>query len=118
MFAQSVTGITFEAMDVLRKHRWPGNIRELENIIERAFNMLDDTEIHLKHLPNYLQILAGHNTRPFIEGSLESILNNVEKEALMIALETAKGNKVQAAKNLGLSRAGLYKKLIKHQLHK
>ena len=118
LFAQSVTGITFEAMDVLRKHRWPGNIRELENIIERAFNMLDDTEIHLKHLPNYLQILAGHNTRPFIEGSLESILNNVEKEALMIALETAEGNKVQAAKNLGLSRAGLYKKLIKHKLHK
>jgi len=115
-FAQSVTGITSEALDVLRIHRWPGNIRELENIVERAFNILDDTEIQLKHLPNYLQI-TGHNSRPLIEGSLESILNEVEKEALMIALETANGNKVQAAKNLGLSRAGLYKKLIKHHLH-
>ncbi len=117
-FAQSVTGITAEAKDVLMKHRWPGNIRELENIVERAFNMLDGREIQLKHLPNYLQILASHDIRPYVEGSLETILNGVEKDALIIALETANGNKVQAAKSLGLSRAGLYKKLIKHQLHK
>lgn len=117
-FAQSVTGISDEAKDVLMKHRWPGNIRELENIIERAFNMLEGTEIQLKHLPNYLQVLASHDIRPYVEGSLETILNEVEKDALIIALETANGNKVQAAKSLGLSRAGLYKKLIKHQLHK
>ncbi|MBC2723316.1 MAG: sigma 54-interacting transcriptional regulator, partial [Desulfosporosinus sp.] len=117
-FAQSVTGVSNEAKDVLMKHRWPGNIRELENIIERAFNMLEGTEIQLKHLPNYLQVLASHDIRPYVEGSLETILNGVEKDALIIALETANGNKVQAAKSLGLSRAGLYKKLIKHQLHK
>ncbi|AFQ44913.1 sigma-54 interaction domain-containing protein [Desulfosporosinus meridiei] len=117
-FAQSVTGITAEAVDVLKKHRWPGNIRELENIIERAFNMVDGTEIQLKHLPNYLQILASHDKRPYMEGSLDNILKEVERDALIFALETANGNKVQAAKSLGLSRAGLYKKLIKHQLHK
>jgi len=117
-FAQSVTGIANEAKDVLMKHRWPGNIRELENIIERAFNMLEGTEIQLKHLPSYLQVLAGRDIRPYVEGSLETILNEVEKDALVIALENANGNKVQAAKSLGLSRAGLYKKLIKHQLHK
>ena len=116
-FAQSVTGITTETRNVLMKHRWPGNIRELENIIERAFNMLDGSEIQLKHLPNYLQILDGREARPFAGGSLEVILNEVEKEALIYALDTANGNKVQAAKSLGLSRAGLYKKLIKHQLH-
>jgi len=117
-FAQSVTGISDEAKDVLKKHRWPGNIRELENIIERAFNMVDGTEIQLKHLPSYLQIIASHDVRPYVEGTLETILNGVEKDALVIALENANGNKVQAAKSLGLSRAGLYKKLIKHQLHK
>ncbi|EGW40579.1 sigma-54-dependent Fis family transcriptional regulator [Desulfosporosinus sp. OT] len=116
-FAQSVTGITTETKNVLMKHRWPGNIRELENIIERAFNMLDGSEIQLKHLPNYLQILDGREARPFAGGSLEAILSGVEKEALIYALDTANGNKVQAAKTLGLSRAGLYKKLIKHQLH-
>ncbi|MDP4126872.1 MAG: sigma 54-interacting transcriptional regulator, partial [Bacillota bacterium] len=62
-FGQSVTGITSESKNVLMKHLWPGNIRELENVIERAFNMLDGSEIQLKHLPNYLQILAGHETR-------------------------------------------------------
>lgn len=115
-FAQAVTGITQETQNVLMKHRWPGNIRELENIIERAFNMIDGSEIQLKHLPSYLQILVGHETRP-LGGSLENILDEVEKEALIYALDTAKGNKVQAAKTLGLSRAGLYKKLNKHDLH-
>ncbi|WP_407308885.1 sigma 54-interacting transcriptional regulator [Desulfosporosinus sp. SB140] len=116
-FAQSVTGVTEETKSVFMKYRWPGNVRELENIIERAFNMLDGSEIQLKHLPNYLQILAGHDTRPFSGGSLDNILNAVEKEALVYALDAANGNKVQAAKSLGLSRAGLYKKLIKHNLH-
>jgi transcriptional regulator with PAS, ATPase and Fis domain len=116
-FARSVTGITAEAQNVLMKHRWPGNIRELENIIERAYNLLDGSEIQLKHLPNYLQILDGRGARPFAGGSLETILDGVEKEALIYALDTANGNKVQAAKSLGLSRAGLYKKLIKHRLH-
>lgn len=117
-FGRTVTGITSETKSVLMKHLWPGNIRELENVIERAFNMLEGSEIQLKHLPNYLQIIAGHETRPFMGGVLENILNRVEKEALIYALNTANGNKVQAAKTLGLSRAGLYKKLIKHQLHK
>lgn len=117
-FAQSVTGMSEETKSVLMKYRWPGNVRELENIVERAFNMLDGSEIQLKHLPNYLQILATHEARIFSGGSLDSILDAVEKEALIYALDTANGNKVQAAKSLGLSRAGLYKKLIKHNLHK
>ncbi|MGC7873081.1 sigma 54-interacting transcriptional regulator [Desulfosporosinus sp. SYSU MS00001] len=117
-FAQSVTSISEETRNVFLNYRWPGNVRELENIIERAFNMLDGSEVQLKHLPNYLQILAGNETRHFSGGSLESILDAVEKEALIYALDAANGNKVQAAKSLGLSRAGLYKKLIKHDLHK
>ncbi|WP_088227688.1 sigma 54-interacting transcriptional regulator [Desulfosporosinus sp. FKB] len=117
-FAQSVTSISEETRNVFLNYRWPGNVRELENIIERAFNMLDGSEVQLKHLPNYLQILAGNETRHFSGGSLESILDAVEKEALIYALDAVNGNKVQAAKSLGLSRAGLYKKLIKHDLHK
>jgi transcriptional regulator with PAS, ATPase and Fis domain len=116
-FAQSVTGISEETKNVLMKYRWPGNVRELENIIERAFNMLDGSEIQLKHLPSYLQILAGTETRHVSGGTLENILNAVEKEAIIYAIDSANGNKVQAAKSLGLSRAGLYKKLAKHDLH-
>ncbi|AFM41840.1 transcriptional regulator containing PAS, AAA-type ATPase, and DNA-binding domains [Desulfosporosinus acidiphilus SJ4] len=115
-FAQSVTGVSEETRKVFLNYRWPGNVRELENIIERAFNMLDGSEIQLKHLPSYLQILAGTETR-HLSGTLESILDTVEKEALIYALDATNGNKVQAAKSLGLSRAGLYKKLIKHDLH-
>jgi len=112
-FAQTVTDLSIETQNVLMNHRWPGNIRELENVIERAFNMIDGSQIQLKHLPTYLQLLSGHETRPFVGGSLEHILAGVEKEAIIYALDIANGNKVQTAKNLGLSRAGLYKKLKK-----
>ena len=116
-FAQTVTNISAEAQNILMKHPWPGNIRELENIIERAFNMLDGPEIQLKHLPSYMQILDGHATHHFTGGSLETILAGVEKEALIYALDTANGNKAKASKNLGLSRAGLYKKLKRYDLY-
>jgi transcriptional regulator with PAS, ATPase and Fis domain len=116
LFAQSVSGVSTEVYNILMKHHWPGNIRELENVIERAFNMLEGTEIQLKHLPNYLQMLAGQEIRSFSGGTLETILNRVEKEAIIYALKSNNGNKVQAAKSLGLSRAGLYKKIIKHNL--
>jgi|GEM_PF-5546706 len=55
--------------------------------------------------------------RDLVGQSLETILARVEKEALIYALDAANGNKVQTAKTLGLSRAGLYKKLKKHDLH-
>ncbi|KJS50098.1 MAG: Fis family transcriptional regulator [Peptococcaceae bacterium BRH_c23] len=116
-FAQSVTDLSIETQNVLMNHRWPGNIRELENVIERAFNMIDGSQIQLKHLPTYLQLLSGQETRPFDGGSLENILAGVEREAIIYALDTANGNKAQAAKNLGLSRAGLYKKLKKLDIY-
>ena len=116
-FGQSVTGISEESRNILRKYRWPGNVRELENTIERAFNVLEGSEIQIKHLPNYLQILAGNQIHHFSGGMLENILNSVEKEALLYALESANGSKVEAARTLGLSRAGLYKKLTKHNLN-
>lgn len=45
----------------LQKHSWPGNIRELENVLERAVNILDGQTILLSHLPLYLQDLEGGN---------------------------------------------------------
>lgn len=114
-FGQRVTGISKEALDVLRAYHWPGNVRELMNVIERAFNVLDGKVIQKKHLPVYLQKASLVKKKMVYEG-LPSIVKEVEKEAIAEALAAAGGNKQEAARLLGISRAGLYKKLKRYQL--
>ncbi len=114
-FGLRVTGIDQEALAVLRNHRWPGNIRELENIVERAFNILEGKTINKEHLPLYL--LSAQKYRELKNrGSLHQLVEEIEREAIIEALKTCSGNKNQAAVLLGISRAGLYKKLKRYKL--
>lgn len=115
-FGQNVEGITAEVKDVFLAHNWPGNIRELENVIERAFNVLDSRVIQKKHLPLYLQ-KAGLYLNPRVSrGGLPELVEEAEKEAILDSLNTTGGNKRKAAQLLGISRAGLYKKLKRYQI--
>ncbi|WP_027364888.1 sigma-54 interaction domain-containing protein [Desulfotruncus alcoholivorax] len=114
-FGLRVTGIDPEAMTILRNHRWPGNIRELENVVERAFNILEGNTVNKEHLPLYLlsaQKYRGLNNR----GGLHQLIEEIEREAIIDALKTCDGNKNQAVALLGISRAGLYKKLKRYKL--
>ncbi|MBF7083086.1 sigma-54-dependent transcriptional regulator [Desulfallas sp. Bu1-1] len=114
-FGLRVSGIDQEAMAVLRNHRWPGNIRELENVIERAFNILEGDKIRKEHLPLYLQSsqkYKGTGSR----GGLHQLIEEIEREAINNALKACHGNKNRAASLLGLSRAGLYKKLKRYKI--
>ncbi|HZW82536.1 MAG TPA: sigma 54-interacting transcriptional regulator [Candidatus Deferrimicrobium sp.] len=116
-FGAQVVEVDKEVLNLFKLHTWPGNVRELENVMERAFNVVDSEEIELKHLPIYLQTLKGRKSSNSHKGqSLASIVEEVEKEAIVFALAAAKGNKVQACHALGLSRSGLYKKLEKYNL--
>ncbi|SFG11204.1 Transcriptional regulator containing PAS, AAA-type ATPase, and DNA-binding Fis domains [Desulfotomaculum arcticum] len=113
-FGVRVTGIDQEALAVLRNHRWPGNIRELENVVERAFNILEGKTVNKEHLPLYLfsaQKYRGLKNR----GSLHQLVEEIEREAISDALKTCSGNKNQTAALLGISRAGLYKKLKRYK---
>ena len=113
---KSVTQITPAAMDSLMAYNWPGNIRELENVIERAFNLIDkDTIIMLHHLPFYISHIEPENLTNGNRG-LKIILEEVEKNAIEKSLTENEGNKYRTAKDLRISRTSLYEKIQKYKL--
>jgi PAS domain S-box-containing protein len=100
-----------EAMNRLHTYFWPGNIRELRNIIERLIVLHEGKEIREA---NILQLLPSQKSVYQTERSLTDEKKNLEKTRILQALEDTYGNKSIAAKKLGMSRANLYKKLKKY----
>ena len=100
-----------EAMNRLHTYFWPGNIRELRNIIERLIVLHDGKEIREA---NILQLLPSQKSVHHTERSLTDEKKNLEKTRIIQTLEDTYGNKSIAAKKLGMSRANLYKKLKKY----
>ncbi|AJE09915.1 sigma-54 interaction domain-containing protein [Clostridium botulinum] len=112
-----IKGISKEAKEYLYNYNWPGNIRELENVIERSANLLDsDFVIKPKHLPK--EILKSYIVKaPTKENKyLKDIISEVEKEIICNCLEKNKGNKNKTSKILGISRANLYKKISEYNI--
>jgi Nif-specific regulatory protein len=97
----TVKRITGGALDMLMMYSWPGNIRELENVIERAMIMTTDNVIHSYNLPPSLQTGVSSNT--VVKGSLELVLGKVEKQMLIDALIANNGNISKSAAQLGIT---------------
>jgi transcriptional regulator with PAS, ATPase and Fis domain len=97
--------LTPAAMEALRRHEWPGNVRELRNVIERALIMCDGPSIDVEHL--------GLRARKDVPLSSITNLETLEKKAVERAMRDADGNKVRAARQLGISRMQLYTRLRK-----
>lgn len=106
---KAVQGFTPQAMDLLIHYAWPGNIRELENAVERAVVLLTGEYISERELP-----LAITGTpvadAPHGDDSIQPLVE-VEKEAILAALERTGGNKTEAARRLGITRKTLLAKL-------
>ncbi|EPN7580423.1 sigma-54-dependent response regulator transcription factor ZraR [Escherichia coli] len=104
---KAVKGFTPQAMDLLIHYDWPGNIRELENAVERSVVLLTGEYISERELP-----LAIAST-PIPLGQSQDIqpLVEVEKEVILAALEKTCGNKTEAARQLGITRKTLLAKL-------
>ncbi|WP_313885000.1 sigma-54-dependent Fis family transcriptional regulator [Desulfofundulus sp. TPOSR] len=115
-FGLLVRGVSPEVSEILYTYDWPGNVRELENVMERAFNLVEGDIIEVKHMPPYLQKASQGRKRNLHNRTLATLLQEVEKEALLEALAAAGGNKMQAAKTLGISRAWLYKKMKQYDI--
>ena len=111
-----VSGISPEAMNVMMRYEWPGNIRELENILERAINLMDeDLMIKGVHLPD--KLLKNKFRNRGAQGKfLQNIIEEVEKEIIQQTLEENDFNKNKTAKILGISRAGLYNKIGQYKI--
>ena len=103
---KSVTGISDEAMSVLMSYSYPGNIRELANIVERAFILCKTGVIEKKHLPDSLFTVKPSRTG---EGNL--CMRDVEAEYLINALGQNNWNCPQTAKQLGIHKSTLYRKI-------
>jgi DNA-binding NtrC family response regulator len=94
-------------VEVLLDYNWPGNVRELENLIERLVVLSNTTTLGLEFVPEkMLRVLPG--TPPGDESTLEGAVEAVKRRMIMSALQS-EGNKVAAAKKLGISRSYLHR---------
>jgi DNA-binding NtrC family response regulator len=112
-YDRPIRGLTAAAMQVLSRYQWPGNVRELENTLERAVLLSATDEIDVPALP--AEILAPPARKAAALPALLT-LDQVERRALLEALERANWNKQQAAATLGIYRPTLYSKMRKYAI--
>jgi len=111
VFNSNINNISKTVENIFMTYRWPGNIRELENIIERAVQIASDNVIDIKDLPVNLQLNNQNNS------DLKSnILKNKEYNTIIDFLSETKGNIKSTAENLGIGRATLYRKISKYNI--
>jgi len=106
---KNFSGITDEARDKLIAYAWPGNIRELANVIERAVVLGEGPELTVHHLP--ARVIGAQPAAVSDEVPYHDAVNSYRRELIVRALASAQGNRATAAKNLGLHRTHLMKLL-------
>lgn len=115
---KTVTSISDDAVKLIMDYDFPGNIRELEKVIEYATNIEKSNKLQSESLPEYIR--SGHKVKPtFQPGDLEGkiiTLKETEKQALIHAMRITGNNIRMMAKALGINRATVYRKLEKHHL--
>ena len=112
-YLKRVDAINDSSVSKLKKYNWPGNIRELENTIERAINIMDGgTIIKAKHLP--VDISGRYDVEDVKQ--LKESMDIYERKTIIKCLEAVNFNKSRASKLLGISRTALYEKLDKYEL--
>jgi len=107
-------GVTPEAMERIMSYHWPGNIRELQNAIERAFALSRAPEIALESLPPAVRNQTAVAEESALPGPLP--MEELERLNILAALRRSGGNKNQAARILGIDRQRLYRKIQKYGL--
>lgn len=111
---KSIARISTPAIDMMMSYHWPGNIRELQNCIERAVLLSTDGVIHGHHLPPSLQTAEESNTPP--QGKLKASMAALEHEMIVDALKSARGNSARAARFLGISERLMRLRITKYGL--
>ncbi len=123
-FSKRIGGIQNEAMRALELFPWPGNIRQLENVVQQAVLVCTGDELRLQHLPlpPIIHTLRSETATPLPAhgpgpaGSLAHNRETTERAAISRALEKVSFSRTRAAELLGVSRVTLYKKMKKYGL--
>ncbi len=108
--------LTEDALKYLINFNWPGNIRELENIIERCVVVTSTDIISKEDLPTYITSYDPVNTIEKHCDSLDTVIDNAEREVLIKSLIQCGGNRTRASELLGISRRSLHRKIIKYNI--
>ncbi|QJT10111.1 sigma-54-dependent transcriptional regulator [Oceanidesulfovibrio marinus] len=110
---KTVKGFTPEAMDRMSRYGWPGNVRELENAVERAVVLATAEYVDAPQLPPEVAH-AGETSECAPEADSAATLDDVERSTILRTLRETDGNKSEAARRLGITRATLHKKLKRY----
>ena len=120
---KTVHGISHEAMEILKKYDYPGNVRELENLLERTVALEAGAEVLPESLPPYVNTPSGrkmassHEIEVTEEGlDLDKVMGQIEKELLVKAIHTAGGIKKKGAKLLGITFRSMRYRVEKYGL--
>jgi len=114
---KNIKGITNQAMNALIRHHWKGQVRELQNVVERAMIFCDAEYIDVVHLPEDIQRLVDTSTpsAPANTLTLKDAVRNFERQFIEAKLRDANSDKEKVAAELGLSLSTLYRKM--EELH-
>jgi transcriptional regulator with PAS, ATPase and Fis domain len=114
-FNRETKNISSSAFKILKNHNWPGNIRELENVLEHAYIISNGGSIEPEHLPERLwSLLNKPSTKK--DDDEEITLKSAEKLILIKNLRKFKGHRGKTAKALGIDRTSLWRKMKKYNL--
>ncbi len=114
-FKKAVESISGDVIGIFKSYDFPGNVRELEHIIERAVILADGNAVEPKHLPGRFQ---SSDPPPLNAGRKFITLAEMEKRHILEVLDATGGNKSKAVQLLGISRAALWRKLKQFQQEK
>ena len=112
---KKIISISPAATDMLMRYHWPGNIRELENYMERAVILSNDGIIHSYHLPPNLREEGTDKAAPS-STRLEDILSDVEQKIIIEELKRSRGNMAKAARTLGMTERTMGLRVARYKI--